>query len=125
MDKPDMASSLDEPDVVEFNEETTGTGLTEEEVQEKVEEAIAAAVSDAMAEGDIPWLEGAQKKQAKLAYPDYNPVDVLLTKLERWLIVQPEWAVILAAPRKTRRQAINLISKRLLTIPNRYSNFGG
>ena len=124
MNPPDMASSLDEPEVTEFKEETTATGLTEEEVALKVEEAITAAVGDAMAEGDIPWLEGAQKK-AKLVYPDYNPVDVLLTKLEHWLIVQPEWAVILAAPRKTRRQAINLISKRLLTIPNRYSNFGG
>jgi hypothetical protein len=85
-----IASSLDEPDVEEFKEDSP----------------------------DIPWLEGAEKKE--LVYPDYNPVNTLLTKLELWLLQQPEWAVILAAPRKTRRQAINLVAKRLLTIPNRY-----
>lgn len=72
-------------------------------------------------DGDIPWMAGKKK----LEYPNYNPVDVLLTKLEKWLLMQPEWAVILQAPRRTRRQAITLISKRLATIPNRYSNFGG
>lgn len=55
-----------------------------------------------------------------LLVPDYNPVETLLTKLEHWLLVQPEWAILLAAPRATRRKAINLMSKRLLTIPNRY-----
>ena len=68
--------------------------------------------------GDLAW------QPRKVLRPNYNPVDVLLTKLERWLLQQPEWAVILAAPRTVRRQAITLIAKRLTTIPNRYSGFG-
>jgi len=77
-----------------------------------------------MEEGQIPWLDD-ERAAKRLVMPEYSPVENLLVKLEKWLIVQPEWAVILAAPRTTRRKAINLISKRLLTIPNRYSNFGG
>lgn len=66
--------------------------------------------------------EPIEKK--RLVRPEYSPVQVLLAKLERWLVQQPEWAYILAAPRKTRREAITLISKRLLTIPNRFTSFG-
>ena len=72
-------------------------------------------VTDAELE-ETPWLEGK-----KLEYPDYDPVANLLGKLEQFLLQQPEWAIILAAPRHTRRQAINLISKKLLTIPNMYN----
>lgn len=111
MDEPKMlASSLDEEQ----------PPATEAELA-AVKEALTQAMGEA--EGEIPWMEGA--KQRELVMPEHNPVNVLLTKLEKWLLMQPEWAVILAAPRKTRRQAINLISKRLLTIPNRYQNFGG
>ena len=77
-------------------------------------EAIIEEVVD-----ESPWMG-----KGKHVITEISPVDSLLTKLERWLLQQPEWAVILAAPRTTRRQAITLISKRLLTIPNRYSNFG-
>jgi hypothetical protein len=50
-----------------------------------------------------------------------SPVESLLLKQGTWLLQQPEWAGILAAPRKVRREAITLIAKRLVTIPNRYS----
>lgn len=75
------------------------------------------------ASDDPVWLAGAKARE--LVKPDYNPVETLLLKLERWLLQQPEWAVILAAPRQVRRQAITLLAKRILTIPARYSNFGG
>lgn len=60
-----------------------------------------------------------RQKGKKLVQPNYNPVDLLLAKLDLFLAQQPEWAIILTAPRSARRQAVNLISKRLLTIPKR------
>ena len=82
---------------------------------------VVPDVTDDSPDAEIPWL--GQKRH--LEVPNYNPVASLLGKLERWLLLQPEWAVILAAPRQVRRQAITLIAKRLTTIPNRYENFGG
>jgi hypothetical protein len=105
--------------VVPMDESTT---LYEEDAQQGPADAAAhrfLAVETFLEENDVPNPE-----KRRIEYPDYNPVDNLLSKLEGWLLQQPEWAVILAAPRKTRRQAITLISKRLLTIPTRGSNFG-
>jgi hypothetical protein len=65
-----------------------------------------------------------RQKGKKLVQPSYSPVDVLLAKLELFLVQQPEWAVILAAPRTARRHAVSLIAKRLLTTPTRGSKFG-
>ena len=67
-----------------------------------------------------PWMG-----KRRIEVPNYSPVAVLMEKLERWLLMQPEWAVILAAPRATRRSAVQLISKRLVTTPTRHENFGG
>lgn len=71
-----------------------------------------------------PWLEGAQAKQ-QLVQVEVSPVNLLLAKLDNWLLQQPEWLVILSAPRATRRKAITLISKHLLTYPARGRSFGG
>ena len=69
----------------------------------------------------IVWDRKAHDENTqRLEYPDYNPVENLLGKLDHWLMQQPEWAIILASPRTVRRQAITLLAKRLVTIPNRY-----
>jgi hypothetical protein len=65
--------------------------------------------------GEVP--EHVKKRLIRV---ENSPVEMLLLKLEAWLLQQPEWGVILAAPRATRRRAINLLAKRLVTIPNRY-----
>jgi hypothetical protein len=82
----------------------------------------AAAVDRSMQDEDY---EVPSPPKKHVIHPEYNPVENLLGKLERWLLQQPEWAVILAAPRKTRRQAVSLLSKRLLTYPVRGGKFGG
>lgn len=69
---------------------------------------------DDTGEGDIKW------KKRNVQYPDYNPVENLLSKLDRWLLQQPEWAIILVQPRATRRKAIQLMAKHLVTIPQRH-----
>jgi hypothetical protein len=86
---------------------------------------FASDVIEGLDSSEIPWLASKRQRAISdgLILPNYNPVEVLLTKLERFLVLQPEWAVILAAPRKTRRQAISLVAKRLLTIPDRYTSF--
>lgn len=66
----------------------------------------------------LPW-EGRERELVAA-----TPMDALLMKLDRWLLVQPEWLSILEAPRATRRQAINLLSKHILTYPARGRTFG-
>lgn len=46
-----------------------------------------------------------------------SPLESLLAKLDQWLIQQPEWPVILAAPRGTRRAALAQLAKHFATIP--------
>lgn len=75
-------------------------------------------------EVEIPWLKEARRKQ-ELVLQEATPVDLILLKLDAWLLQQPEWMFILSAPRATRRKAINLISKHLLTYPARGKSFGG
>lgn len=76
---------------------------------------------------EIPWLDSKNQKAKTggLIMPDYNPVESLLLKLERFLVEQPEWALILQAPRPTRRKAVSLLSKRILTVPRQGKVFGG
>ncbi len=79
-------------------------------------------VEEPLAAENVEPEEGSFENKKRLVKPNYNPVDTLLTKLELWLMQQPEWAFLLQAPRHTRRQAIQLVAKRILTIPNRYKN---
>ena len=44
-------------------------------------------------------------------------VNALLDRLERWLIMQPEWPACFLADRKTRRRAATLLAQRLFTLP--------
>jgi hypothetical protein len=89
-----------------------------------IEEAQASVELDGETQSVDPdgktYGEVPSPEKKHLLVPDYNPIETLLTKLEQWLLMQPEWAVVLAAPRATRRKAITLMSKRILTIPNRY-----
>ena len=107
-------SMMYEEDVVSPEAAAALDRLAEEEAEDEAE-----GLSVGHAPEESPWMGKRQ-----LVAPNYSPVEILLAKLERWLIQQPEWAVILAAPRATRRAAVSLLAKRLLTIPNRYSNFG-
>jgi hypothetical protein len=92
----------------EFEVEDTYGRVITEELRTKTASQVAAEE------------EAHNPEKKHLIVPNYNPVEELLTKLEHWLLMQPEWAVVLAAPRATRRKAITLMSKRILTIPNRY-----
>ena len=122
---------MNEPDTLEMTPTETGgegvnlrhmtateAALYAENLGEGGGETDSGSQPDATVSAPSSEVPNPEKK--RLLVPDYNPVETLLTKLEHWLLVQPEWAVILAAPRATRRKAITLMSKRLLTIPNRY-----
>lgn len=61
----------------------------------------------------------AQAQRALAADRGQTPMDSLLEKLDEWLLQQPEWPVILYAPRNVRRQAAQLVARHLLTIPTR------
>lgn len=93
---------LEEADDMELAMEQDGMAWTE------------GMEGDDTGEGDIKW------KKRDVQYPDYNPVENLLSKLDRWLLQQPEWAIILVQPRATRRKAIQLMAKHLVTIPQRH-----
>lgn len=54
-----------------------------------------------------------------------SPLESLLAKLDQWLIQQPEWPVILAAPRGTRRAALAQLAKHFATIPKPKAKPGG
>lgn len=85
---------------------------------------IPARTETPAAPGRTDWQAQQERQQAKkLSVPSYSPVDILLAKLDLFLAQQPEWAVILAAPRQARRQAANLIARRVLTIPKRDGRF--
>lgn len=46
-------------------------------------------------------------------------VQSLLTKLDRWLLQQPEYPILFLGDRKTRRQASSLLGKHVFTLPER------
>lgn len=46
-----------------------------------------------------------------------SPVALLLLKLEAWMVVQPEWLLIVNLPRQQRRAAMRELANRLYTIP--------
>lgn len=46
-----------------------------------------------------------------------SPVALLLLKLEAWMVVQPEWLLIVNMPRQQRRAAMKELANRLYTIP--------
>lgn len=46
-------------------------------------------------------------------------LEILLDKLERWLIMQPEWVLVFNHDRASRRRAADLVAKELTTIPQR------
>lgn len=94
------------------------TTTTKQELSEDGSASPATEDSDSL---EIPWLDS--KRQRSTLEPA-TPLDSLLLKLDRFLLQQPEWLVILAAPRKVRRQAISLLSKHILTYPARGRVFG-
>lgn len=96
---------------------------------EELDEPIQAALMENEATGEVEVVAEVEeadytiknpKKKHIERVPILSPVEGLLLKLEQWLLLQPEWAIILAAPRATRRKAISLLAKRILTIPQRY-----
>lgn len=48
-----------------------------------------------------------------------TPTDLLVARLERWLVQQPEWPAVFAADRRTRRVACQLLAQRLYHLPSR------
>jgi len=51
-------------------------------------------------------------------------IEVLLDKLDRWLLVQPEWLLLMGLPeRQIRKQVATLVAKELLLMPKR--EYGG
>lgn len=54
-----------------------------------------------------------------------TPTETLLEKLDGWLMQQPEFLVILNAPRNIRRQAAKAMAAHILSFPKRGKPFGG
>ncbi len=51
-------------------------------------------------------------------------IQTLLDKLDRWLMVQPEWLLLMGLPeRQIRKQVATLVAKELLLMPKRV--YGG
>lgn len=94
---------------------------TPDELQNLQDDVILEKLAGEDPDGTLPW-EG---KEREGRFEPATPLDSLLLKLDNWLLMQPEWLVILDAPRRTRRQAINLLSKHILTFPARGRTFGG
>ncbi len=46
-----------------------------------------------------------------------SPIDLLVVKLEAWMVQQPEWLHIVNMPRPQRRAAMKALANRLYTIP--------
>ena len=59
------------------------------------------------------------KAPAKLevATPEQAAVHTLMEKLEKWLMVQPEWALLFLGKRSLRRQVAREIAHRIFTLP--------
>lgn len=89
------------------------------------ENALTSNSSSAPSETpESPKDSSTSEPKKRLVVPSLSPVDVLVAKLEGWVTQQPEWLVLLAAPRNVRRQAVSRMSKTILTFPKRGSNFG-
>ncbi len=93
-----------------------------EEIVEPVEddEAAERAMFDAL-DGEVPNPE----KVHRLSVVPATPVETLLMKLDAWLLQQPEFILLLNAPRTTRRKAAQRLAKHITTYPMRGMPFGG
>lgn len=54
-----------------------------------------------------------------------TPTELLLAKMDAWLLQQPEFIAILNSPRSTRRRAAQILAKHITTYPMRGEPFGG
>lgn len=54
-----------------------------------------------------------------------TPMESLLMKMDAWLLQQPEFILLLDAPRETRRKAARALAQHILTYPMRGMPFGG
>lgn len=46
-------------------------------------------------------------------------LNTLLDKLEKWLVLQPEWMELMLQDRKARRRAATLVAQELMRLPVR------
>lgn len=58
-------------------------------------------------------------QQSARNLPTLTPEQMLLRKLDGWLIQQPEWVLVFARSRSARRELARQVAKHLTTIPTR------
>jgi hypothetical protein len=91
----------------------------EREVPAEAVHAVERSGDRAAAVGPAANGTGARKHAARIARVSGAESDttVLLHKLFQWLVQQPEWVRILAAPRAERKQATTLMADLMFRIP--------
>lgn len=84
---------------------------------------------ETMSGSAIAAVETAVQQNAR-PEPKVQEIDVvtahrqLMVKLQRWLMLQPEYALLFAYSRGTRRKLVQGIAKLLTTIPRRMEEEG-
>lgn len=84
---------------------------------------LTGAVFDDMPSTLSPVGESHPAEKRHIHQP--TPTELLLAKMDAWLLQQPEFIAILNSPRSTRRRAAQVLAKHITTYPMRGEPFGG